>query len=118
MQGQHHNLLLTGDIDRSIEEKLIKSGVLPKIDAVVVPHHGSKTSSSVAFIKHIKAQVAVAQAGHYNRYKHPDPEVSARWLTGGSNFYNTINDGAVTLRSSALGLQSRTERSDRKRYWH
>ena len=118
VQGEHHNLLLTGDIDRLIEEKLIKSGILPKIDAVVVPHHGSKTSSSVAFIEHIKAQVAVAQAGHYNRYKHPDPTVVARWSVGDSNFYNTITDGAVTLRSSALGLQSRTERSDRKRYWH
>lgn len=118
VQGRHHNLLLTGDIDRSVEKKLIQSGAVSTIDAVVVPHHGSKTSSSVDFVKHIKAQVAIAQAGHYNRYRHPDPVVSKRWMTMSSGFYSTVNDGAVMLRSTALGLETQTERAKKKRYWH
>lgn len=118
IQGNYHKLLLTGDIDRAVEGELLQSGGLSVVDAVVVPHHGSKTSSSVAFVKHIKAQVAIAQAGHYNRYSHADPVVSTRWLAMGSDFYSTVTDGAVILRSTALGLQSQTQRSKRKRYWH
>ena len=101
-----------------MEKKLIQSGAVSTIDAVVVPHHGSKTSSSVDFVKHIKAQVAIAQAGHYNRYRHPDPVVSKRWMTMSSGFYSTVNDGAVMLRSTALGLETQTERAKKKRYWH
>lgn len=118
VQGKHHSLLLTGDIDRAVETQLLQGGLVATVDAVVVPHHGSKTSSSVPFVKQLNAQLAIAQAGHYNRYKHPDPDVSRRWIEMGSDFYSTVEHGAVTLRSSALGLQSRTERAERKRYWH
>lgn len=118
VKGKHHSILLTGDIDHAVETQLMQGGFAPTVDAVVVPHHGSKTSSSVAFINYVKAQFAIAQAGHYNRYNHPDPTVSKRWLNAGSHFYSTIEHGAVVLRSSALGLQSQTERSKRKRYWH
>ena len=118
VQGKHHSLLLTGDIDRVVEAQLLQSGRVTAVDAVVVPHHGSKTSSSVPFVKQLKAPLAIAQAGHYNRYKHPDPVVSKRWIDMGSDFYSTVEAGAVTLRSSAFGLQSQTERTERKRYWH
>lgn len=118
IDGRHHNLLLTGDMDQMVENELLQNKMLSTVDAVVMPHHGSKTSSSLNFVKHVKAQVAIAQAGHYNRYNHPDKEVMARWLNAGSDTYNTVTDGAITLYSSALGLQLKTERATRKRYWH
>lgn len=118
VEGQFHRLLLTGDIDQAVEEKLLATQRLPTIDVVVVAHHGSRTSSSKAFIEQVKARLAIAQAGHYNRYQHPNKQVVQAWLDGESIFYNTIEDGAINIRSAALGLLHRTERAKKKRYWH
>ncbi|MDO5667209.1 MAG: DNA internalization-related competence protein ComEC/Rec2 [Alcaligenaceae bacterium] len=118
VEGRFHKMLLTGDIDRAVEAELLAARLLPVIDVVVVAHHGSKTSSSMAFIKQVNADIAIAQAGHYNRYQHPDKQVVSRWLEAGSDFYNTIEEGAVMIRSTALGLLHRSERAKRKRYWH
>ncbi|NLJ51030.1 MAG: MBL fold metallo-hydrolase, partial [Alcaligenaceae bacterium] len=118
VQGRHHQLLLTGDIDQSVENQLLRSMSLPKVDVVVVAHHGSKTSSSKAFINQVEAKIAIAQAGHYNRYRHPDIEVSERWRAAGSSFYDTVSDGAVSVHSTAFGLLQRSEKAQKKRYWH
>lgn len=118
VEGRYHKLLLTGDIERAVEKELLLAELLPAVDVVVIAHHGSRTSSSKAFIKQLKARIAIAQAGHYNRYHHPDQQVVRRWVEAGSDFYSTIENGAVMIRSTALGLSHRTERSEKKRYWH
>ena len=118
IEGRNHKLLLTGDIDQAVEAKLIKDKQLNKVEVVVVGHHGSKTSSSNAFIQQLGAQLAIAQAGHYNRYQHPDQQVVRRWLEAGSHFYNTIEAGAIVVYSSDLGLLHHSVKAEAKRYWH
>lgn len=118
LEGRYHKLLLTGDIDKNVESKLLTAARLPPVDVMVVAHHGSKSSSSKSFAAHSQAAIAIAQAGHYNRYSHPDPQVVRNWQQAGSLFYSTIDSGAVRVHSSALGLFHRTEKELRQRYWH
>ena len=118
VEGRYHKLLLTGDIDSRVENKLLVAQRLPPVDVMVVAHHGSKTSSSKAFVEHSQATIAIAQAGHYNRYHHPDPQVVRQWQQAGSLFYSTIDSGAIRVQSRALGLLHQAEKEQRKRYWH
>lgn len=118
VEGTFHSLLLTGDIDVAVEHELLARQAVEQVDVVVVSHHGSMTSSAPAFVEAVQAQAAVAQAGHYNRYNHPDPRVKQHWLGAGSRFYSTIEHGAVRFRSTALSLEERSEKGYRRRYWH
>jgi competence protein ComEC len=73
--------LLTGDIERDQESALVAAAPEAlRSDVLVVPHHGSKTSSSAAFLDAVQPRVAVFQAGYRNRFGHPAPEVVARYL--------------------------------------
>ena len=70
--------LFTGDIEKSIENKLISAGLNLKSDILKVAHHGSKTSSSEEFLKAVNSIVNIIQAGKDNRYGHPHQEVLER----------------------------------------
>jgi competence protein ComEC len=73
--------LLTGDIEREQESALVAAAPEAlRNEVLVVPHHGSKTSSSAAFLDAVQPRVAVFQAGYRNRFGHPAPEVVARYL--------------------------------------
>lgn len=68
-----YNYLFTGDIEKNIEQWLIKNYNLNDIDILDVPHHGSKTSSSQKFIKHLEPKIAILSYGENNLYNHPHP---------------------------------------------
>ena len=89
-------ILLPGDIEREGEEALVAAG-LPRVDAVAVPHHGSPTSSSEAFVAAAHPEVAVISCGLANHFGFPSPEVVARWHAAGASVERTDRDGAVTI---------------------
>jgi competence protein ComEC len=112
------SVLLAGDIEREQEAWLsanqpeaLPSGVL------VVPHHGSKTSSTPPFIDAVHPRVAVFQAGYRNRFGHPAPEVMARYDQRGIRRVDSPGCGAWTWRSDDAG-QGVCERDAARRYWH
>jgi competence protein ComEC len=73
-------VLLTGDLEAEQEARLVREhGAALHSDMLLVPHHGSKTSSSVAFLDAVAPRVAVAQLGYRNRFGHPAPPVVARY---------------------------------------
>jgi len=90
-------LLLTGDIEKSIERKLINSGLNLKSDILKVAHHGSKTSSSKEFLKAVDSLVNIIQAGKDNKYGHPHQEVLNRManvlVTGQIGDLEILTDG-------------------------
>jgi competence protein ComEC len=99
------SLLLTGDIERRAESALLaayqeSSPATLKSDVMIVPHHGSKTSSTVSFVEAVAPSVAVFTVGYLNRFKHPRPEVSARYPSVGSQLFRSDYHGAVEFNFS------------------
>jgi len=114
--GLQGSALLAGDIEAAQELALVQSGLSP-VDVLLVPHHGSKTSSTQAFLEALRPRWGLLQAGYRNRYGHPAPEVVARYQALGIALANSPRCGAATWRSSAPE-QVQCERTLRQRYWH
>ena len=115
-----HQLLLTGDIEVAAERDLLRRRALRAVDVVVVPHHGSLTSSSAAFVQQLKPRVAIVSAGFANRWGLPKEIVIERWVSAGSTVLNTAEAGAVSLSLCADGgiRKLRSDRDERRRFWH
>lgn len=94
-------ILLTGDIERLAEDYLIKTYKQQLASQVlVVPHHGSKTSSSLPFIQQVSPQFAVISAGFDNRYHFPHEKTLRTFTQQHVKVVNTADCGMVTLRLS------------------
>jgi competence protein ComEC len=91
-------LLLDGDIESPAERLIVTDQQRQALasDVMLMPHHGSKTSSSPAFLAAIHPRLAIAQTGFDNRYGFPAPVVLARYRALGSRISNTA-DGAVVV---------------------
>jgi competence protein ComEC len=95
-------ILLPADIEAAAEHWLATSGEDVHADVLVVPHHGSRTSSTVAFLAAVDPAAAVISVGTHNAYGHPHPDVPARYEE--VPLYRTDLDGDVTVRSDGLRL--------------
>jgi competence protein ComEC len=108
--------LLTGDIEAPQEAALVQGlGAALRSDVLLVPHHGSRTSSTAAFIDAVAPQVAVVQAAYRSRYGHPAPDVMQRYADRGITIVRSDRCGAWT--QPAAGAAS-CERLIARRYWH
>lgn len=117
IEGIEHRAILTGDIDVEVERHLL-ARIKNHYDVAMVAHHGSSTSSHPNWIKALGATHAVVQAGHYNRFGHPNPAVVKRWRDHGAEVWVSSWHGAVRFESTPQGLSISQARHDRKRYWH
>jgi len=109
------SMLLTGDIERSAEWVLIEK--IPKTDVLLVPHHGSRTSSSEEFISAVAPRWAVVPAGYRNRFGHPAREVLERYARAGVAVLRTDLDGAVNVILKHNFIRIGAQRDERPRYW-
>jgi len=109
------SILLTGDIERAAESAL--AGTIPKADVLVVPHHGSRTSSSAEFIAAVAPRWAVVPAGYRNRFGHPAREVLERYASARVPVLRTDLDGAVSVVLQPDRVRVESERRLRPRYW-
>lgn len=95
VSGEQGSVLLTGDIERAQEAELVaRHGESLRSDVLLVPHHGSRTSTTPAFVEAVQARVAVVQAGYRNRFGHPVPEVLARLRAQGTQVESSPVCGA------------------------
>jgi competence protein ComEC len=116
VQGARHSALLTADIEAAQEAALMqREGASLRTDVLLVPHHGSRTSSSAAFIDTVQPRVAVVQAGYRSRFGHPAPEIVARYRERGIQVVRSDGCGAWTLPAAGTPL---CERDVARRYWH
>ncbi len=93
-------VLLTGDISAKLEQQLINSSnSSPKLasDYLIAPHHGSKSSSSLAFINAVSPSVAIFSAGFLNRWQMPVSTIVARYHNLSIKTYNTASDGMIRI---------------------
>ncbi len=113
-------LLLTGDIEFAVERALAGPRGAADVDAVIVPHHGSKTSSTIEFVNALSADVALVSAGFRNRWGMPHPAVVRRWQDSGATVLETARDGAIGLRvCDRDGIVRLTKhRKQSRRLWH
>ena len=113
------SLLLTGDLEQAGEIELAgQQGSALKSTAVVAGHHGSRTSSSPAFVEATYPELVIFSSGYRNRYGHPHPHILARWARTAAHPYRTDSDGTVLLETKGGWMNARTWREVHPRYWH
>ena len=112
--------LLAGDLEAAQELRLVASPELnPKLkaDFLLIPHHGSKTSSTGPFLDAVQPQFALAQAGYRNRFNHPVESVLQRYADRQIRVIKSPVCGAATWRSQQSD-EVVCQRTLTKRYWH
>lgn len=109
--------LLAGDIERPQEDLLVAREGNLKSDLLLVPHHGSKTSSSAAFLDAVQPQIALAQSGYRNRYGHPAEPVLVRYAERQIKIVDSPHCGAATWQSTRP-RDVQCQRTVSLRYWH
>lgn len=92
----HQRFLLAGDIEEEIDPILLTRG-LPRVDLLKVAHHGSRTSSTAAFLDAVRPRVAVASAGAGNPYGHPTRATLDRIAARGAQVLRTDRNGSVEV---------------------
>ncbi|MEM7434629.1 MAG: ComEC/Rec2 family competence protein, partial [Myxococcota bacterium] len=105
-RGRH--ILLTGDLESQAEQALLGRGALGRADVLKVAHHGSRTSTTTAFVDTVQPHVAVISAGVGNWYGHPSSDVLARLAAAGATVYRTDLHGGVTVTVDDHSLQVET----------
>jgi len=119
LQRGDTRVLLTGDIPLAAEAALLNSGADLRAQWMLVPHHGSRSSSGVALLAAVRPQTAAVQAGYRNRFGHPDPQVQQRYAGQGAQLIRTDHGGAVQWRFTPRDEpQMRVWRASAVRYWH
>ena len=100
--------LFPGDIHGEGEQALLRSSSDLTADVLKVPHHGSRTSSSLAFVDAVRPLAAVISVGPGNPYRHPSEETVRRYEEAGARVFRTDRDGAVIAEETAQGMAFRT----------
>ena len=127
VQGGAHSVLLTGDIEAAQEAALVArqaaGGAWLRSQLLLVPHHGSRTSSTPAFIEAVAPELAVVQAGYRSRFGHPAPDVVARYTARGMVVLRSDRCGALlwspgAAAESLLAQGPQCQRQVARRYWH
>lgn len=113
-------ILLTGDVTRRIEQSLLRQyGDVLRADVITTPHHGSRTSSSPAFVRQVGAKNSIVSAGWKSRYGLPKDDVIQRWEESGAQIDNTAETGALLMEWHQDGRKSlHRYRDDARRFWN
>jgi competence protein ComEC len=109
-------MLLTGDVERLAELSLLHHQEV-RAEVMLVPHHGSRTSSSAEFIQAVAPRWAIVAVGYRNRFGHPNAEVLERYTSIGTSIFRTDRDGAIHVLLGRAEVQVEGERARRPRYW-
>ena len=118
IRWRDQSILLTGDIERAAEKKLLNRYKLAPVTVMVAPHHGSKTSSSWQFVTQLKPLHSVFSAGFRHQYGHPHPQVVQRYKDLGSTLWNTADQGGITfIWNHNAEIETVTARATPPLYW-
>lgn len=115
--GERH-ILLTGDIEKYSEERLLKLHNDKLLTTLLVaPHHGSKSSSSETFIAATSPEYVVFTAAYRNRFNHPNPEIVQRYTDSNTEQLRSDIDGAALIDMNSSSIQIERFRKTHQRYW-
>lgn len=97
------SMLFTGDAGEKEEKILLEKGSLSDVDVLKVGHHGSKGSSTEAFLSAVRPEYSLISVAEHNLYGHPSPKALIRLRESGSRIFMTKNGGQITLREHRDG---------------
>ncbi|MGV8935145.1 MAG: DNA internalization-related competence protein ComEC/Rec2 [Gallionellaceae bacterium] len=113
-----NSILLSADIEKQSERRLLAIHADKLASTLlVVPHHGSKTSSTVEFVAAVQPRYAVITNGYLNSFGHPKKEVVDRYLQQGSEVLRSDEDGAILVDMDAQNITVERYRKTHARYW-
>jgi competence protein ComEC len=92
-----HTVMIPGDIEAQAEREMVDGGTVPRVDILVVPHHGSRTSSTPSLVAAVRPRWVIYAVGHRNRWNFPHPRVVERWDGVGAAGLRTSASGAITF---------------------
>lgn len=111
-------ILLTGDIDAKGEANLLRRGTDLRADLMTIPHHGSRSSSTSAFLQAVQPQAALVSAGRFNQWHHPRADVLARYRQQHIAVWNTIDSGQLSVHFFPDHYQILTHRRNISSVWY
>ncbi len=100
--------LFTGDIEKNTENRISSRNMEINSEIVKVAHHGSRTSSTEAFVNSVQAQYAVIPVGRNSPFGHPNSDVVERWKNSGAKVLTTGERGTVTISTDGKNLEIQT----------
>ncbi|QDJ12555.1 DNA internalization-related competence protein ComEC/Rec2 [Mergibacter septicus] len=109
LQDKNYSVLLTGDIEQAQEFALLPQ--LTQVDVLQIAHHGSKSSSSLAFLQRTQPKIALIPAGRFNQWHFPHSEVTERLQKLNIQYYNSGIVGQVRIIFSSDNIAIHTARS-------
>ncbi len=115
----YHASLLSGDIEA--EQELLLSITMPdklKASVLLVPHHGSTTSSTPQFLRRVNPEISIFTVGRNNRWGFPKAKVLEAYRAIDSQVYRTDQHGAITVSSSSENLSVDGHRQFNSKLWH
>ena len=118
IEHQGVSVLITGDIEKRVERQLLANSANLQASIMLVPHQGSKTSSTAAFIDAVNPELALVAAGYLNHYGHPHPKVVKRYVDRGIPLLSTVDSGSIEIHVSEGGYKVGRFRSSSRRFWH
>jgi len=112
-------ILLSGDIEKQVERFLVRRYKQQlKADVLLVPHQGSKTSSTAKFLDAVSPNLAMLAAGYKNHYGHPHAQVVNRYRIRDIDLLSTIESGSVLLKINSQGWAKVAYRQRYRRFWN
>ncbi|HAS62479.1 MAG TPA: DNA internalization-related competence protein ComEC/Rec2 [Vibrio sp.] len=112
------SVLLTGDVEAIAEWILVRDAEQLKADVVLVPHHGSKSSSLPRFVKAVDAKVAIASTAYQGRWILPNPTVKQRYIDHGAQWLETGQEGQTSLLFQQQNFRIATIRRGKGLAWY
>jgi competence protein ComEC len=118
IKSRYGSVLLTGDIEALSEvEILAQSDRNLRADVLIVPHHGSRTSSTDAFVVATNPKLAIFTVGYRNPFGHPRAEIVDRYASHGARILRSDQSGAIVVKMDGHGIRPISWREVEKRYW-
>jgi competence protein ComEC len=108
LEFDERRILFTGDIEKSAEFALLNGGDFLRANVIKVAHHGSKTSSTQAFVNAVQPEFAIISVGQTSMFGHPNKEVVERWRANGAHVLTTGNSGTITVSTNGRDLALQT----------
>jgi len=102
------SILFPGDIGKETELELARQQHLEPVDVLLVPHHGSRTSSSIPFLKRLKPRIAIFSVGFDNRFHLPAYKIRKRYEALGIRTYRTDLEGAISVITDGREIEVET----------